>query len=74
MSLHGILHARILEGLPFPSPRDLPNPGIESGSPGLQVDSLPTELGGNPLRAHTNSHPGVVRLTGPGVFMTGGPL
>ena len=30
--------------LPFPSPGDLPNPGIESGSPVLLVDSLPTEL------------------------------
>ena len=26
--------------LPFPSPGDLPNPGIEPGSPALQVDSL----------------------------------
>ena len=30
-------------GLPFPSPRDLPDPGIEPGSPALQVDSLPSE-------------------------------
>ena len=30
-------------GLPFPSPGDLPNPGIEPGSPALQVDSSPTE-------------------------------
>ena len=30
-------------GKPIPSPGDLPNPGIELGSP-LQVDSLPTEL------------------------------
>ena len=30
-------------GLPFPSPGDLPNPGIESGSPELQADSLPSE-------------------------------
>ena len=33
-------------GLPFPSPRDLPNPGIElvsPVSPALQVDSLPAE-------------------------------
>ena len=30
-------------GLPFPSPQDLPNPGIESGSPALHTDSLPTE-------------------------------
>jgi len=28
-------------GLPFPSPGDLPNPGIELKSPALQVDSLP---------------------------------
>ena len=27
----------------FPSPGDLPNPGIEPRSPTLQVDSLPTE-------------------------------
>ena len=27
-------------GLPFPSPRDLPNPGIEPGSPTLQTDAL----------------------------------
>ena len=31
-------------GLPIPSPADLPNPGIELGSPALQEDSLPTEL------------------------------
>ena len=31
-------------GLPFPSPGDLPNPGIEPGSPVLQEDSLPAEL------------------------------
>ena len=30
-------------GLPFPSLGDLPNPGIEPGSPALQADSLPTE-------------------------------
>ena len=30
-------------GLPFPSPGDLPNPGIESGSPELQADTLPSE-------------------------------
>ena len=31
-------------GLPFPFPRDLPNPRIEPRSPTLQADSLPTEL------------------------------
>ena len=30
-------------GLPFPSPGDLPNPGIESRSPTLQADTLPSE-------------------------------
>ena len=30
-------------GLPFPSPGDLPDPGIELGSPALQVDALPSE-------------------------------
>ena len=30
-------------GLPFPSPGDLPDPGIEPGSPALQVNSFPTE-------------------------------
>ena len=29
--------------LPFPSPGDLPNPGIEPGSPTLQADSLLSE-------------------------------
>ena len=31
-SVHGILQARTLSGLPFPPPGDLPNPGIEPGS------------------------------------------
>ena len=34
--------------LPFPSPGDLPHPGIEHGSPALQADSSPSELPGNP--------------------------
>ena len=36
-------------GLPFPSPWDLPDPGIEPGSPALQTDSLATELQRKPL-------------------------
>ena len=35
-------------GLPFLSPGDLPHPGIEPGSPSLQVDSLPSEPPGKP--------------------------
>ena len=30
-------------GLPFPSPGDLPNPGIEPRSPALQADALTSE-------------------------------
>ena len=33
-------------GLPFPSPGDLPNPGIKPGSPALQTDALPSKLPG----------------------------
>ena len=36
-------------GLPFPSPGDLPDLGIEPGSPALQADTLPAEPPGNPL-------------------------
>ena len=39
---------RILEWVAIPSPADLPNPGIELGSPALQADSLPTKLSGKP--------------------------
>ena len=34
-------------GLPFPSPGDLPDPGIEPGSPALQADALPSEPPGD---------------------------
>ena len=45
-SVHGTLKARILEWIVIPSPEDLPDPGIESRSPALQTDSLPSELQG----------------------------
>ena len=35
-------------GLPFPSPGDLPNPGIEPDSPALQADALTSEPPGKP--------------------------
>ena len=35
-------------GLPFPSPGDLPNPGIEPGSPAFQADTLTSEPPGKP--------------------------
>ena len=31
------------KGLPFPSPEDPPDPGIEPGSPALEADSLPSK-------------------------------
>ena len=39
----GLSRQEYWSGLPFPSPGDLPNPGIEPGSPALQAESLPTE-------------------------------
>ena len=36
-------------GLPFPSPGDLPDPGMEPGSRALQADSLLSELQGSPF-------------------------
>ena len=47
---------RILEWVAYPSPVDLPNPGMELGSPALQVDSLPTELPGKPWRGGKGNH------------------
>ena len=39
----GFSRQEYCNGLPFPSPGDLPIPGIEPGSPTLQVDSLQSE-------------------------------
>ena len=38
-------------GLPFRSPGDLPNPGMEPGSPALQAESLPVSHQGSPQTA-----------------------
>ena len=50
-SVHGILQARILEGvaITFSREKDLINPRSKSGSPALQADSLPSEPPGKPL-------------------------
>ena len=42
-SVHGILQVRILEWVAISFSRDLPNPGIEPGSPASQADALPSE-------------------------------
>ena len=44
-------------GLPFPSPGDLPNPGIKPRSPILQADSLPFEPPGKPKNTGVGSLP-----------------
>ena len=49
----GLSRHKYWSGLPFPSPGDLPDPGIEPWSPALQADSLPSEPpGGRGERAH----------------------
>ena len=39
-------------GLPFPSPGDLPDPGIEPWTPELQADALPSEPSGKPINSY----------------------
>ena len=40
-------------GLSFPLPGDLPDPGIEAGSPALQADALPSEPQGKPINSYS---------------------
>ena len=49
-------------------PGDLPNPGIEPGSPALQEDSLLTELSGKPSREERNSQFTASKGSGGGGF------
>ena len=49
----------------FPSPGDLPNPGIETRSPALQMDSLPAKPQGKPK----NTGVGALYLL-QGIFLT----
>ena len=52
-------------GLPCPPPGDLPNPGVESRSPTLQADSLPSE----PSEKPKNMGGGSLSLL-QGIFLT----
>ena len=63
-SVHGILQTRILEWV-FPSPEDLPNPGIKSRYPTLQVDSLPSEPPGKLSRVQLFATPRTVAYQAP---------
>ena len=58
----GVSRQEYWSGLPFPSPGDLPNPGIEPQSPTLQADVLTSEPPGKPKGlvplcfAHARTH------------------
>ena len=57
-TVHGFSRPELWSGWPFPSPGNLPDPGIEPRSPALQADSLPAELYLSPvlfLFHHRNS-------------------
>ena len=46
----GFSRQEFCSGLPFPSPGDLPVPGIEPGSPTLEADALTSEPPGKPKK------------------------
>ena len=46
----GLSREEYCSGLPFPSPRDLPDPGIDPRSPVLEADALTSEPPGKPNR------------------------
>ena len=46
-------------GVPFPSPGDLPDPGIEPRSSTLQADALPPEPPGKPIRTNARAEDGI---------------
>ena len=54
-TVHGILQAEYWSEYPFPSPGDLPNPGIKPRSPTLQADSLRAEPQGKPKNTGVGS-------------------
>ena len=48
----GLYRQEYWSGVPFPSPGDLPDPGIEPRSPALQADTLPSEPPGKPIKKY----------------------
>ena len=66
-SVPGILQERILEWIAISFSRDLPNPGVEPGSPALQADPLLSEVQGRStlscglkkVSPHSNSQEGL---------------
>ena len=55
VAYQGFSRQEYWSGLPFPSPEDLTNPGIESRSPALQADSLPFEPPGKTLKSERDA-------------------
>ena len=53
---HGISQARTLDGLPFPSPGDLPDAGIKPVSPALAGGLITTEPPGKPMYFYIYTH------------------
>ena len=63
----GFFRQEYWSGLPFPSPGDISDPGIEPRSPALQADSLPTGEGGwykNKKANRTGSKSGMIKING----------
>ena len=66
----GFFRQEYWSGLPFPSPGDIPDLGIEPRSPALQADSLPTGggVGGrrykNKKANRTGSKSGMIKING----------
>ena len=63
-SARGFPRQECWSGVPFPPPGDLPHPGMEPGSPALQVGSSPAEPPGTP-RWEINQEFGISRQTPP---------
>ena len=56
-SVHGFSRQEYWSGLPFPFPGDLPDPGIEAGSPALYTDALSSEPPGKlPVAPRAHKH------------------
>ena len=63
-SVHGISQQEYWSGLPFPSPGDLPNLGMEPRSPALAGELFTTEPPGKPLEKVTSHFPGGLACLG----------
>ena len=55
-SAHGCPRQEYWNALPFPSPRNLPDPWIEPQGPALQVDSFTAEPLGKPRCVYTHTY------------------